>query len=131
LQTKASFDHENDTEDMPDGQDPVMAQTGFNHENDEEDIPEGQDPVMTQTEWRENDTEDMPEGQDPIMLMVRDDDRFTGKSIGQLLQVEKEDLEFDDSDVVLLRYTAEHHSEDTDDIVEELSPENYDKKHSE
>jgi hypothetical protein len=49
LQTKASFDHENDTEDMPDGQDPVMAQTGFNHENDEEDIPEGQDPVMTQT----------------------------------------------------------------------------------
>jgi hypothetical protein len=73
----------------------------------------------------------MPEGQDPIMLMVRDDDRFTGKSIGQLLQVEKEDLEFDDSDVVLLRYTAEHHSEDTDDIVEELSPENYDKKHSE
>jgi len=59
-----------------------MAQTEFNHENDEEDIPEGQDPIMTQTEWRENDTEDMPEGQDPIMLMVRDDDRFEGKSIG-------------------------------------------------
>ena len=39
-------------------------------------------------------------------------------------------MEFDDSDVVLLRYTAEVHGEDTDDVVEELSPENYDSKHS-
>lgn len=38
------FDHEADTDDMPEGQDPVMAQ--FNHESDEDDIPEGQDPVM-------------------------------------------------------------------------------------
>ena len=64
------------------------------------------------------------------MLMVTEDDKFHGKSIGELLQVEDEDVEFDDSDVVLLRYTVDHHGEDTDDIVEELSPENYDSKHS-
>ena len=103
--------------------------TQFNHENDEDDIPEGQDPVMTQIDWRENDTDDIPDGQDPVMLMVRDSD-FEGKRIGELLQVEDDDLEFDDSDVVLLRYTVDHHSEDTDDIVEELSPESFDSKHN-
>jgi hypothetical protein len=42
---------------------------------------------MTMVDWRERDTDDIPEGQDPIMLMVREDssDRFSGKSIGELL----------------------------------------------
>ena len=31
---------------------------------------------------------------------------------------------------MLLRYTVDHHGEDTDDIVEELSPESFDAKHS-
>jgi hypothetical protein len=35
------FDHENDTDDIPEGQDPVMTQLRFDHENDTDDIPEG------------------------------------------------------------------------------------------
>jgi hypothetical protein len=56
--------------------------------------------------------------------------QYSGRSIGELVQVDDEDQEFDDSDVVLLRYTVSHHEDDTDDIVEDLSPETYDSKHS-
>ena len=39
LNVQLRFNHENDEDDIPEGQDPVMTQ--FNHENDEDDIPEG------------------------------------------------------------------------------------------
>jgi hypothetical protein len=38
--------------------------------------------------------------------------------------------DFDNSDVVLMRYTVDIHGQDTDDIVIGLSPENYDHHHS-
>lgn len=58
-----------------------------------------------------------------------EDSRFNGRPIGELVQLEDD---IDDSDVVLMRYTVNHHAKDTDDIVVELSPEenHYDKKHS-
>jgi len=56
------FNHEDDTDDIPDGMDPVLIQTQFsgrpigelllqiqfNHEDDTDDIPDGQDPVLLQ-----------------------------------------------------------------------------------
>jgi hypothetical protein len=47
------------------------------------------------------------------------------RRIGELVQ-------FADTvdDVYLLQYSVTHHENDTDDIVEELNPENYNKKHS-
>ena len=41
-----------------------------------------------------------------------------------------DDEEFDNSDVVLMRYTVSHHEEDTDDIVIGLNPEGIDHHHS-
>ena len=98
----------------------------FNHENDNEDIPDGQDPIMVMFN-HEHDTEDLPEGQDPIMV---DTSRFSGRSIGDFVQTEEEDNDFEEQDVVLMRYTVSHHEDDTDDIAIELSPDSYDSKHS-
>lgn len=64
-------DHNNDTEDIPDGLDPVLVQlnskTNLNdHLNDTDDIPDGMDPVLLQLKSKlkdhQNDTEDIPEG---------------------------------------------------------------------
>ena len=39
-------------------------------------------------------------------------------------------MDDDNNDVVLVRYTVDHHANDTDDIAIEFAPETYDKKHS-
>jgi hypothetical protein len=53
MKTRAR-DHNNDSDDIPAGLDPVMLQTRMrtrvrDHNNDSDDIPEGQDPIMLQT----------------------------------------------------------------------------------
>jgi hypothetical protein len=44
---------------------------------------------------------------------------FGGRSIGELVQLEDD---IDVEDVVLMRYTVDHHAHDTDDIAIEFNP---------
>ena len=122
--------HENDTDDLADGQEPFAVQMQFDHENDTDDMPLDQDPYMVQLQDHENDTDDIPAGQDPFLVQI-DDSRFNGRSIGELVQIrDADDDEFDGSDVVLMRYTVSHHENDTDDIDIELNPTGDDPHHS-
>ena len=63
--------------------DPVLVQTTqkirvADHENDTDDMPEGMDPTLIQINSHirdhENDTEDIPEGQEPTNVHLRDQD---------------------------------------------------------
>jgi len=69
-------DHANDTDDIPEGQDPILIQV-TDHNNDTDDIPEGLDPILIQTLTKvttkdhENDTDDIPEGLDPLNIQMK------------------------------------------------------------
>mmetsp|Transcript_38178 Transcript_38178/g.58237 ORF Transcript_38178/g.58237 Transcript_38178/m.58237 type:complete len:106 (+) Transcript_38178:763-1080(+) len=48
--SRARYNHEDDTEDLPDGLDPITlaqkrSRARYNHEDDTEDIPDGLDPI--------------------------------------------------------------------------------------
>jgi len=96
---------------------------------------------LVQTNDHENDTDDLAAGQEPfnvgnlqlknkIESNIKRIPKFTGRRIGELVQMKEEEVD-DISDVVLMRYTVEHHAQDTDDIVVELNEDkSYDNKHS-
>lgn len=78
----------------------------FNHENDDDDIPDGQDPWNVGT-----------------LLMMKENQRFNGRSIGELVNMEDETL-------LQIRYENHPHERDTDDLPTEFAPKDYDTHHS-
>jgi len=70
-------DHEVDTDDIVTDWDGLLLQTGDrlrmqqrNHDMDTDDMPEGQDPTFVETfnKDHEMDTDDIPEDLDPVLL---------------------------------------------------------------
>lgn len=132
-------DHENDTDDMPDGLDPVLMQTKQHislrdHENDTDDMPDGLDPVLLQTNVQdhEKDTEDIPENLDPNELHIRDVDggwKSPDQVIAQIKQKNDEKHQWDtlyeqEDDEKSYELVQFNHENDTDDIPDGQNPYN-------
>jgi hypothetical protein len=171
-QELVQYDHEFDTDDIPDGQDPVLAQRGSAAEKMQEQkewedyfqaagraAKEEQDAINMDNVYQqeedemsyefvqydhENDTEDIPEGQDPIQFSQRNGRLTRFKTEEQLAQ-EKEDMRLQEQadevqaimdeqaseDASQVQLAAEiPHEDDTEDLVSELGPSQYDHKHS-